>query len=160
MAKPAARYSHGLTSFQVGHGMTRSGKLLPDAFDYACIAFDRKSVYNESVNVGVSCAERHVARLIEVNLTRQGSAVTSWFSPAETIRDLPARPLDTLIIDPENAEARVHEIASAARALYPSVRIVVLGHNDGSGDGDLYLRKPFSVTDIFRGGPPPPAAYA
>lgn len=77
----------------------------------------------------VCVAERHVARLIEVNLTRQGHVVHSCFQ-IETVREsLSKEKFDLLVVDPDLPENGMQavKIMVATDPLHSEVPIFVLG---------------------------------
>lgn len=94
--------------------------------------------------VAISCAERHISRLIQVNLERQRYSVLIWESVSETLESLASATVNLLVIDPYGAGDRLPEILATARRLHPAIKVIVLREKDDSGDsdGDLFITLP------------------
>ena len=105
--------------------------------------------------------ERHLSRLMKVNLTRQGYAVHSTASSSAVIEAMESLPrIEVFILDSALKAPDTRELIGLIRAhkRHQNARIAVCGSKDGDdfNDTDIFLPNPtIDLRDIFRGGPPP-----
>ena len=112
----------------------------------------------ESLRVLVCDDERHIVRLIEVNLTRQGHTVSCAYDGHEAIRWLQREEFDLVVIDRDMPDMSGDEVVLWIRTHEPTrdLRVVMLDkerrpdERGGPPGADLYLTKPFNPMDLFR----------
>jgi hypothetical protein len=96
-----------------------------------------------AVKVVVACAERHLARLVEANLRRQGKDAVIATDAKDALARAGTGTIDVLVLDPDLPGAE-----EVRRGIPPGVRLFELGHA-GPDDGDppdlpaaLFLTRP------------------
>ena len=123
--------------------------------------------YNPSMDKGPEQATillclpgRHILRLVQVNLQRQGYRVIPTHSGAEALESLDTEPrLEIVVLDADLRNRTANELIATIKSheTHSGARIIVLGAKDDDNhpsDGDLYITKPFSIMDLVRGNGP------
>lgn len=101
--------------------------------------------------------ERHIVRLLQVNLQRQGYGVTCAYGGREAIERLEREEFDIAVIDREMPDVDGPMVLAWIRAheRTKDMRVIMLDKersDDGPHDppgADLYLTKPFNPANIF-----------
>lgn len=100
--------------------------------------------------------ERHIVRLIEVNLQRQGWVVAKAFTLAEAGTQLDVATFALLVIDSPMPDGDVGSFLGKVKGdpRHVGMRIVVMGRTDeddpGDPPSDRFLTKPFHPLEILR----------
>lgn len=103
--------------------------------------------------------ERHIVRLVQVNLERQAYRVSAAASGIEALESMRADRPDLVILDTDMPGMSGREVWDVMRAdpELAAIPVVVLGKHDDWLDGDgngptgvvMFLRKPPEVTRIL-----------
>lgn len=103
-------------------------------------------------------AERHIVRLIQVNLERQGHEVTCTYDGDEAIRqielacDEDGRRLDMVVLAPMLPKRSGAEVLAWIRSnpRTHDLDVIILGTHEDGGPGSGPYLKPFNPMDVFR----------
>lgn len=99
--------------------------------------------------------ERHLARLFESSLSRQGHQTSCVYSGREAIATLEREAFDVAVVDRTlpDMDGRVLVAWIRAHAETQSMRVVLMGQDedDGPSGPDLVIAKPFSPVLILSG---------
>lgn len=100
--------------------------------------------------------ERHIVRLIQVNLERQGYEIVTAFTGEEALSKLLSDRFDLAVIDSHLPDMTGREVVGKIRANPDTAHIKVIlldkkGDRDDDDDmpgPDLYLTKPFNPIEL------------
>lgn len=111
------------------------------------------------LNILVADGERHVVRLIQVNLQRQGHNLTYAFSIDEAISLHTAQEFDLVILGetlhPEGAVSLLKSVLSATARKTPRIILLISKFNERDipalyeAGAHLVLTKPFNPTELI-----------
>lgn len=112
---------------------------------------------NVSVEPGskilVADDERHVVRLVQVNLERQGHQVRTAFNGREALEMLERDPsaFDAAVLDVDLPFISGREIREWVKSTPEAshIRVILMGVGDQSDDGGPFLTKPFNPLTIL-----------
>lgn len=106
----------------------------------------------------ICCPERHILRLMEVNLKRQGWQVRCTTTGQVAIDQLKQELPSILVLDSEVSNPSYREVIKELRQLPGSnlVKVIVIRNdaegddNDGDDEIEFFLRKPFISQDMLK----------